>query len=103
MRKKTKKPEGIGGILVKVLGKIEKQGPGKRERILEAWREAAGEKALLHSRPVGIKRKALIIEVDSSTWLYDLSLKKRSTLRYIKTKLEEYKIEDIKFRMGDIS
>lgn len=103
MRKKTKKPEDISGILIKVLGKIEKQGPGKKERILEAWREAIGEKALLHSRPVGIKRNALIIEVDSSTWLYDLSLKKRNALKHIKGKLEEYKIEDIKFRMGDIS
>nr|MBC8473714.1 DUF721 domain-containing protein [Candidatus Omnitrophota bacterium] len=59
--------------------------------------------AARHSRPTSIKRKILAIEVDSSTWLYELSTKKRELLRELKKELKEYKIDDIRFRMGDIS
>ncbi len=103
MRRTTKKPEDIKKILYKVIGKIEKQGPGKKEIILEAWSRAAGEKAAYHSRPVGIKKGILTIEVEASTWLYTLNLKKAGILKEIKRSLEKYKIKDIRFRMGDIS
>jgi len=103
MRRTTKKPEDIKKILYKVIEKIEKQGPGKKEIILEAWGRAVGEKAAYHSRPVGIKKGVLTIEVDSSTWLYTLNLQKAGIMKDIKRSLEKYKIRDIRFRMGDIS
>ena len=103
MRREKKRPEDIRGILNKVIEKIEKQGPGKKEKILQAWQGVAGEKASGHTRPVNIRRNVLTIEVDSSTWLYELSLKKRSILKDIKKELTQYKIKDIRFRMGDIT
>ncbi|MFC1667105.1 DciA family protein [Candidatus Omnitrophota bacterium] len=102
MRRKTKKPEEIKGILNKVIGKIEKQNPGRKEKILGAWQRIVGGKAASHSRPVSIRRKVLTIEMDSSTWLYTLNLKRKSILKDIKKELEEYKIENIRFRIGDI-
>lgn len=101
--RRPKKPEDIRGVVNKVLSRIERQGPGKKEKISEAWHGTVGEKASLHSRPVGIKRKILLIEVDSSTWFYGLSLKKTGILKDINKRLTEYKIEDIRFRMGDIT
>ena len=103
MRRKTKRPEDIKGIVSKVIGKIEKQGPGKKEKILNAWKKSAGEKAASHSRPVGIRRKVLTVEIDSSTWLYELSLKKKHILRDIKKELGQGNMEDIRFRMGDVT
>lgn len=103
MRRGSRRPENIKGILCKVIGKIEKQGPGKKEKILKTWKKIAGEKATSHTRPVGIRRNVLTIEIDSSTWLYELNLKKRKLLKDIKKELAQYKIEDIKFRMGDIT
>ena len=103
MRRTTRKPEDIKKILNQVIGKIEKQGPGKKEIILEAWGRVVGEKAAYHSRPVGIKKGVLTIEVDSSAWLYALNLKKAGIIEDIKRGLEKYKIRDIRFRMGDIS
>jgi predicted nucleic acid-binding Zn ribbon protein len=100
--KRTKGPEDIKNIVVKVIKKIERQEPGKKEKILKAWGSVVGEKVVLHSRPIGIKKGLLTIEVDSSTWLYELSLKKKSILKDIKKILQEYKIENIRFRMGDI-
>lgn len=103
MRRKTKRPEDIKGILSKVLGKIEKQGPGKKEKILSAWQASVGERAASHSRPVGIRRKVMTVEIDSSTWLYALNLKKKRILRDIKRELGEGNIENIRFRMGDVT
>ena len=103
MRRKTKKPEDIKGIVGKVIKEIEKQGPGKKEKIIDAWHKVVGEKAAAHSRPVNITRKVLTIEIDSSTWLYTLSLQKARILKDIKKELEKYNLEDIRFRMGDIT
>jgi len=103
VKRRTGHTEDIKGILRKIVKKIEEQGPGKKEKISQAWQKAAGEKAILHSRPVSLTRKVLTVEVDSSTWLYSLSLKKRSILKNIKKDLEQYKIEDIRLKMGDIT
>ncbi len=100
--RRSKKPEGIQKILHNLIGSIEKKDSKKKEKILKVWQKTAGEKAYSHTRPVSIRRKTLIIEIDSSTWLYALNLKKRDLLKEIKKELQEYKIEDIRFRVGDI-
>ncbi len=101
MRRKARKPEDIRDVIGKVISKIEKQGPGKKERIVAAWKKAAGERAANHSRPVSIRQKVLTIEVDSSTWLYTLNLKRASILKDIKKELSEYKVKNVRFRMGE--
>ncbi|MBU1130506.1 DUF721 domain-containing protein [Patescibacteria group bacterium] len=104
MRRKTnRRPEDIKKILDKLIGKIGKKGPGKKDRILAAWKKAVGEKAAGHSRPVSIKRKVLMIEIDSSTWMYELNLKKDHILRDVRKQLGEDKVKDLRFRMGDIT
>ena len=103
MKRRTGHTEDIKDILRKIVKKIEEQGLGKKEKISQAWEKAAGERAILHSRPVSLTRKILTVEVDSSTWLYSLSLKKRFILKDIKKELERYKIDDIRFRMGNIT
>ena len=102
-KKQTKRPEYIKDIVGKVINRLEKKGPGKKEKILMAWQKIAGLKAVRHSRPVGIKRKVLTIEVDSSTWFYSLSLKKREALKNLQKELKKEGIKDIRFRMGDIT
>ncbi len=101
--RKTKKPEDIKHILNTVIGKIERKGPGKKDKILNAWHKVVGQRASSHSRPVSIKRKILTIEVDSSTWLYELNLKKKSILDNIKTELGQDKISNLSLRIGDIA
>ena len=103
MRKKEQQVEGIKGILNKVIGAIEKQTRGKKEKILNVWQGIVGKDASNHSRPVSIKRDVLTVEVDNSAWLYSLNLKKKSILEDINSRLGEEKIEDIRFRMGEIT
>lgn len=103
MRKRKVAPVGIESILNKVIKKIEKKGPGKKENVLTAWRKVAGDKAVGHSRPANIKRRVLTIEIDSSTWFYMLNLKKQSLLKGLRKELGEETLKEIRFRVGDIT
>jgi predicted nucleic acid-binding Zn ribbon protein len=102
-RKKGKKPEDIGDILKQVIKTIDTKTHGAREEIVNAWHKAIEPGAVAHTRPVAIKKDILTVEVDSSTWLYVLSLKKKNILEAMKKTLGNAKIEDIKFRIGEIS
>jgi predicted nucleic acid-binding Zn ribbon protein len=102
-RKKGKKPEDIGDILRQVIKTIDTKTHGAREEIVDAWHKAVEPGAASHTRPVAIKKDVLTIEVDSSAWLYVLSLKKKNILEAMKKNLDNAKIEDIKFRIGEIS
>ena len=103
MRKKNTKPEGIGGIINQVIEKLDTKTHGRREEIVAAWHKAIEPEAESHAKPVAIKKNILTVEVDSSTWLYVLSLKKRNLLGAMKKTLGGAGIEDIRFRMGEIS
>ncbi|MFH1853812.1 MAG: DUF721 domain-containing protein [Candidatus Omnitrophota bacterium] len=103
MRRHTKRPEDIKEIINKVLRRLEKKGSNKTEKILGAWQKIAGGPALNHSRPVSVKRGIITVEVDSSTWLYTLSLKKKEILSGLQKELKEERIKDIRLRIGDIT
>ncbi|HAZ10715.1 MAG: hypothetical protein A2047_00795 [Omnitrophica bacterium GWA2_41_15] len=101
-RKKGKKPEEIGLIISQVIKKLDTKTHGSIEEIVQAWHNAVEAKAISHTKPVAIKKNILTIEVDSSTWLYMLSLKKKNTLLKMQKALGKEKIKDIRFRMGEI-
>jgi len=102
-RKKEQRPEGIGHIINQVIKKLDTKTHGRREEVVDAWQKAVDPKAAFHTRPVAIKKKVLTIAVDSSTWLYFLSLKKKGILESMGKALGRGKIEDIRFRMGEIT
>ena len=96
----------------------EKQGPlkgvlkdiisglGKKrlteEEIKKAWRSAVGKKASSHSRPTTLKKARLVVNVDRSPWLYELTLEKREILKKLEAKLKGKKIKEIRFRIGEV-
>jgi len=102
-KKKEKKPEEIGLIISQLIKKLDTKTHGSIEEVVQAWQNAVETKAISHTKPVAIKKNILTIEVDSSTWLYFLSLKKKNILESMKKILGKGKIEDIRFRIGEIS
>lgn len=103
MARKKPKTEGISSIIKDVIKTLDNRTHGTREEILNAWQRTSGKAILAHTRPVAIRRKVLTIEVDSSTWIYELSLKKKKILEAMKKAIGNDKIEDIRFRIGEIS
>lgn len=96
-----KKASPLGDLVKDVVA-----GLGKRklaeERLAAAWAGAAGRRALKHTRPVALRRACLIVNVDSSSWLFELTLKKRVILKKVQAGVEGKKLKDIRFRIGDI-
>jgi len=102
-RKKGSKPEDIGGVINQLIKKLDAKTHGQREDVVRAWQDAIEKDAASHTKPVAIKKNILTIEVDSSTWLYVLNLKKKNILASMQKSVGKDKVEDIRFRIGEIS
>jgi len=98
MKKNASLEEVVKGVL-KGLG-----GGGRltEEEMSRAWRSAAGKRAAGHSRPVSLRKALLVVNVDGSGWLYELTLKKKEILEKLEGSLKGKKIRYIRFRIGEV-
>lgn len=101
-RLQKKHSTSLEDVLKKVLKKIDRRRPSEEE-IEEAWAGAVGDTAARHSRPISLNKGVLTVSVDGSAWLYELSLGKRKSLMKLADLLQKKKIEDIRFRIGDVT
>jgi predicted nucleic acid-binding Zn ribbon protein len=92
----------IDGVIKSVIEKLEKDPRPTSEDIGAAWKEAAGEKAARHTKPASLRKKNLVINVDGSSWLYELTLRKESLLAAMKKRLGGKKIKELQFRIGEL-
>ena len=94
--------KAFGRILQDVLKGMRARRPDEEE-IGEAWRRSAGEAAAAHTRPVSFRKSLLVVHVDGSGWLYELSTRKRELIARLGADLKgKKKVKDIRFRIGDI-
>ena len=79
---------------------VKKEGASKINSSEEVLKNALTKKALAHIKFNYFKRGIFSINVDSSPWLYKLSLQKESLL--VKLKKEISSVKDIRFHIGAI-
>ena len=91
----------LGRMITKIIESLGDKGKLGEEEIMSAWQNAVGKQAASHSRPVSFKRATLIVNVDGSSWLYELSTRKKETLKKLDKGLAGKKVKDIRFRIGD--
>lgn len=96
------KPERIDGVIKSIIEGMHKDGRPTSETVEAIWKNIAGDKAACHTKPVHLRKKCLIVNVDGSSWLYELTLKKDSLLSGLKDKLGEDKIKELQFRIGEL-
>ena len=72
------------------------------EEVNTAWSSAVGKRAARHTRPVSLKKSRLVVNVDGSGWLYELTLKKRDILKRLEGRLKDQKVKEIRFRIGEV-
>ena len=77
---KSLKPVLLKDVLVRAIEGIaaKQESPLCKEDIEKIWETAVGKEASRHSRPVRFKGNLLMINVDSSTWIYQLNIKKKT-------------------------
>jgi len=95
--------DDLKDVIKKVISDIEKKEE-KGTDFLKTWEKTVGEKAARHTRPVFIKRKRLVVNVNDSSWLYKLTLDKQALIeRYNKhQKDRKQKIKELQFRVGEV-
>lgn len=98
----VKKEKAIGDILKATLKKLVSPSRPSAEGVRILWEEAAGEAAAKHSRPVTMKRSELLVDVDGSAWLYELTMKKKQLLKGLEGKFGKKSIKNIRFRIGEL-
>ena len=95
------KAESIGALLKNVVS-----GLGKKrltqDQIRRAWKDALGKRAASHTLPVALKKGSLVVNVDSSAWLYELTLERRVILKKLDSGIKGNKIKGIRFRIGEV-
>lgn len=75
----------------------------KQMNVLKSWPQVVGEAISKHSQPTAIRKKNLFVKVDSSVWIAQLfHFKEKIILEFNKRQGQEV-IENIYFRLGNIS
>lgn len=91
----------VKDILKSVLNDI-----GKRrkevdfEKAAAAWEKAAGPQAKAHTKIVYLTKDKIRVNVDNSSLLYDLNLRKERIRRELKKSLG---VDDMRFVLGEIN
>ena len=97
----SEKAGSLGSILKGVISGLSKKKLAE-DRLRRAWRSAVGKKGASHTRLAAVRKSKLIVNVNDSGWLYELTLKKKKLIKKLEEKIEGKKIKDIRFRIGDI-
>jgi len=98
----TRKEQAIGDVLKETLKKLVSPSRPSEEGVLILWKAAAGIDASKHSKPVTIKKSELIVSVDSSSWLYEMTMRKKDILKSLEGKFGKKIIKNIRFRIGEL-
>ena len=92
----------IKDVLKTVFAELDRQKNCSREDVEARWLEIAGKTAARHSRPVTLRKSVLAIWVDSPAWMHELSLRKRTLLKRLKSVFGKDRIAQIQFKIGEI-
>ena len=92
----------LSGLIKKAIKDLGAHGRLTEEEIRLAWRESVGDDAARHSRPVSFRKDSVFVNVDRSSWLYELTISKKEILAKLEELLKRKKFKDIRFRIGEI-
>lgn len=98
------KDSPLEGVLKNIIKNLDGKNRPSEEDLMDAWECAVGKRAASHSKPVAFKGAGLVVNVDGSSWLYELTTRKREILKSLGEKITaKKKIKDIRFRIGEVT
>lgn len=92
----------LEGAVKNVISEIGKKSRFTEEELVSAWKASVGRRASNHAQPAALKKSGLVINVDGSGWLYELTLKKKEILEKLGERLKGNGPKDIRFRIGEV-
>ena len=91
--------EAVSSVLARVLRKFDLEGELHGWRAVEEWPQLVGPRLARHTRAVSFREGTLIVEVEGSAWMHELSFLKRDVIREINHRLGSERIRDVRFVM----
>ena len=96
------KKNPLEDLVKSIIGNFGGKGKLTEEEIRGTWGAVVGEKAAKHSRPRSFQEGRLIVHVDDSSWLYELTTRKKYILKDLSAELKGKKLKEITLRIGDL-
>ncbi|MDE0332913.1 MAG: DUF721 domain-containing protein [Nitrospinae bacterium] len=100
-RQPFSKPRRFSSILREVRRKEPWGKRLARNFVFRIWPKAVGEGISRAARPVSLRKGCLFVEVANSSWLYELELRKQDLLARINERMEDSRIDEIRFRLSN--
>ena len=91
----------LSKVLHGVLENLQPDTKLGQEEIEAVWERLAGKEAAIHSWPRRLTKGKLLVEVDSSGWLYTLNLKKQFLAEGLIELLGAERLRELSFRIGE--
>ena len=97
------KPEPIKDVVKNIITTWGKEATSFNEdQIARIWEGVAGSRLAKHSKPVSFKAARLVVNVDSSAWLYELTMQRPEILKKLKKKFIKKPLKELQFRIGEV-
>jgi predicted nucleic acid-binding Zn ribbon protein len=90
----------VSGILNQIIRQYGLEGKFREYRLAQQWEEIVGETIAGHSRPEAIRFRKLILRVDSSVWIQQLSFFKKEMIEKANNALGGRVIDEVQLRVG---
>lgn len=96
------RPIALKDVVAEVMQGLGVGKKNKKEGVVEVLGRFLGRKALGHIKAQNYQNQKLIINVDSSVWLYKLKLEEKNILDKLNNALPELHIKEVVFRLGRV-
>lgn len=97
----TRATTQLSSVLQSVLKNLRDDSRVSKEQIQGVWKRLVGEEASLHSWPRRLNRGRLLVEVDSSSWMYALNLQKGYLVEGLVELMGAKLVRQLSFRIGE--
>ena len=89
--------EAVGQVLSRLMRTLGLGAELEGWRAVEEWPRVVGARVGRHSRAVSFRNGALLVEVDGSAWMHELSFLKRDLIQKINRHLGMERVREVRF------
>lgn len=97
--KATTSPEAIGDVLSPLMAQLTSAKRPSSDDVGQVWRKLVGAKAARHSRPTSLRHGELLVAVDTSAWLWHLTMQRPRLLEGLRAAWGPTHVTSIRLRI----
>lgn len=102
MREKREKPVALADVLAASRGSAALRSRMKEWRLLDRWQGLFGDSIAAHARPARWEKGTLIVRVEHSGWMQELSFLKAQMTERLQQEFPASGIKAIRFELGEL-